>query len=137
LWAIGTAVAFALMALNFARLSRVIGTATAVTDRRWTEALENRRQRLQIGGQVSLLRSDRAGLVGTYGWRRPRVLLPPDCDSWSDERIDIVLGHELAHIRRGDWGIQVVAEAVRGVFWYNPLFWIACGQIRCESERAC
>ncbi len=137
LWAIGTAVAFALMALNFARLSRVIGTATAMTDRRWTEALENRRQRLQIGGQVSLLRSDRAGLVGTYGWRRPRVLLPPDCDSWSDERIDIVLGHELAHIRRGDWGIQVVAEAVRGVFWYNPLFWIACGQLRCESERAC
>jgi TonB family protein len=49
----------------------------------------------------------------------------------------IVLAHELAHIRRHDWCIQIAAEAVRAMFWFNPLSWIACTRLRRESEQAC
>ena len=48
-----------------------------------------------------------------------------------------MLGHELAHIRRNDWGIQIAAEMVRAVFWFSPVFWIACARLRRESEQAC
>ena len=48
-----------------------------------------------------------------------------------------MLGHELAHIRRADWPLQMAADVVRAVFWYNPLFWIACARLRRESEEAC
>jgi TonB family protein len=136
-WAVGAAVALILLGLSFIRLARVTRTATAITDRRWTESIERLAQLLNVRQSVPVLRSDQPGLVGTYGWRHPQVLLPPDCDSWSDERIRIVLGHELAHIRRADWSIQVAAELVRAVFWYNPLFWMACARLRYESEQAC
>ena len=46
-------------------------------------------------------------------------------------------GHELAHVARGDWGIQVAAKIVCGIYWFNPLFWIAYRQLCRESEQAC
>ena len=48
-----------------------------------------------------------------------------------------VLSHELAHIRRHDWLVQMGAEALRAVLWFNPLAWIVCHRLRRESEQAC
>jgi beta-lactamase regulating signal transducer with metallopeptidase domain len=48
-----------------------------------------------------------------------------------------VLGHELAHIRRSDWLVQLLAEVLRSVYWFNPVVWIACRRLRLESEQAC
>ena len=86
---------------------------------------------------VALLATPLPGMVGTWGWARPCVLLPDHCITWTDARIRIVLGHELGHIRRHDWGIQIAAEIVRAVFWFSPFFWIACARLRRESEQAC
>jgi TonB family protein len=65
------------------------------------------------------------------------VFLPANARSWSDDRIRIVLAHELAHIRRGDWAIQMAAEVIRAACWFNPLTWMACTRLRRESEHAC
>src|SRR5262249_47808385 len=53
------------------------------------------------------------------------------------ERIRVVLTHEFAHIKRWDWPVQLVAELARAVYWFNPLFWLICRQLRSESEHAC
>lgn len=136
-WALGFAIAFAPMLWSLLRLVRVTRRATAVTGRSWIELNEALRTRLSVRHDVALLKLDGSAMVGTWGWRRPRVLLPADCESWTDERIRIVLGHELAHIRRADWSVQIAADFVRAVFWYNPLFWMACRRLRRESEQAC
>ncbi len=48
----------------------------------------------------------------------------------------VVLLHELAHARRGDWMLYVVAEASRCVWWFNPLAWTVRTRLRRESEHA-
>ena len=48
-----------------------------------------------------------------------------------------MLAHELAHIRRSDWVIQIASELLRIVYWFNPLMWLASARLRLESERAC
>ncbi len=48
-----------------------------------------------------------------------------------------MLRHELAHIRRGDWIVQIAGELLRTAYWFNPLLWIACARLRQESEQAC
>jgi TonB family protein len=48
-----------------------------------------------------------------------------------------VLGHELAHVARGDWALQILAELVRALCWFNPFVWIACASLRRDSEHAC
>jgi hypothetical protein len=65
------------------------------------------------------------------------VLLPADAPGWPLDRLRIVLGHELAHVRRGDWIVQMAAGLLRSAYWFNPLVWIACRQLRLESEHAC
>jgi TonB family protein len=136
-WAPGFAISLLLILWSCMRLVRVTRRAAPVTDARWLAIGRELAARLNLRGEVALLESDLPGMVGTWGWRRPRVLLPAQCASWSDARIRIVLGHELAHIRRGDWGIQMAAEIVRAAFWCHPLFWIACARLRRESEQAC
>ena len=48
-----------------------------------------------------------------------------------------MLSHELAHIYRGDWIVQLCAELLRAAYWFNPLLWLACRRLRLESEHAC
>ena len=57
--------------------------------------------------------------------------------SWSADRIRLVLAHEIAHLVRRDWMIQLGAEIARAINWFNPLFWLACARLRRESEYAC
>src|SRR3954463_2027201 len=76
-------------------------------------------------------------MLVTWGALEPRILLPAGADEWTDLRIGAVLGHELAHVRRHDWFIQLVGELARAMYWFNPLVWIACDRLRLESERAC
>ena len=65
------------------------------------------------------------------------ILLPLAAHDWSGSELEVVLLHELAHIRRGDWATQLAAECVRAVYWFNPLIWLACRRLRLESEQAC
>jgi TonB family protein len=43
----------------------------------------------------------------------------------------------LAHVRRGDWVLQVGASLLRALYWFNPLVWVLCRRLRLESELAC
>jgi TonB family protein len=93
-------------------------------------------QPFELKRKVRLLQSPHA-ILGTWGVLRPCVLLPEDASSWSDDRLRIVLTHELAHIQRFDWLVQMIAELARAVCWFNPLFWFLCKRLRAESEPAC
>ena len=71
------------------------------------------------------------------GHRSPKILLPAAANAWPDQRIRVVLAHELAHVRRNDWLSQLSAELLRALYWFNPLVWLASRRLREESERAC
>lgn len=136
-WAAGFAMGLLMLLAGAVRLIRLTARATPITDARWLGLNAELSARLGVRRPVVLLATRLPGMVGTWGWARPCVLLPDHCMTWTDTRIRIVLGHELAHIRRHDWGIQIAAEMVRTVFWFSPFFWIAGACLRRESEQAC
>ena len=51
------------------------------------------------------------------------VLLPSDCLGWDREKLRIVLAHERAHVRQGDFYLQLAAGLYAAVFWFSPLGW--------------
>ena len=73
----------------------------------------------------------------TWGLFRPVIVLPSGAEHWPEDRRRIVLSHELAHIARHDWLLQICAELVRALYWFHPLAWLAAARLRQESERAC
>jgi HEAT repeat protein/beta-lactamase regulating signal transducer with metallopeptidase domain len=83
------------------------------------------------------LRSEAISMPIACGLLRPTVVLPAEADQWPDERVRVVLLHELAHVRRRDCLTQAVADAACGIFWFNPLAWMAVRELRRERERAC
>jgi TonB family protein len=136
-WVIGVLSVTALLLREAIRLARVAFGASIVGQSSCRELAREISQALMLRRNVQLMRNPNASVLGTWGALRPRVLLPRESDSWSTERIRVVLGHELAHVKRNDWLVQVIAEFARAIYWFNPLFWIACAQIRRESEHAC
>ena len=86
---------------------------------------------------MDLLLTRSRDTLATWGIRRPQILLPSDALAWETARTRIVLCHELAHIARGDWPIQITADLLRTLLWFTPFTWILCSRLRRESEQAC
>ena len=63
--------------------------------------------------------------------------MPADIDAWNAEDVRRALIHELEHVRRGDWMIQLMARTVCAMYWFHPLVWISWRQLCLDAERAC
>ena len=136
LWSLGAALMVATVAAQAWKLARLASAAERVTDGRLGRIAGDTAHALRITRDVRLLSSARGSVPMTWGVRRPRVLLPVSATGWSDERLRVVLAHELAHVRRGDWLVQMAAELACALYWMHPLFWVARHQLRRESELA-
>jgi len=134
-WLAGIVFAFAPLVAGLAGLRRVAARASRVHDDRLLDTLRAVMQKLRVTRHVVLLFDEAP--VGTWGASRPRIVVPREAIGWSDERLSAVLAHELAHVQRFDWAVQLAADVLRAVLWFNPLAWIVARQLRQESERAC
>ncbi|HWA91924.1 MAG TPA: M56 family metallopeptidase [Rhizomicrobium sp.] len=72
----------------------------------------------------------------TWGIFRPVVLLPRTATQWPRERLQAVLLHELAHVRRRDSLSQLVSLVACALYWPNPLIWLGARALRREAEIA-
>ena len=81
--------------------------------------------------------TDRVTVPFTCGFLRPTLVVPSSALAWTDDRIRVVLLHELAHVARRDCLVQAVVQAVCAVYWFHPLAWVGARHLRAERERAC
>ncbi|HDZ22257.1 hypothetical protein LCGC14_0274960 [marine sediment metagenome] len=136
IWAIGVAVCLAPMVLGRVSLWRLRRGAHALTDA-WSALLKQTSEQLGVGRRVTLLRSDRCTMPMVWGVFRVRLLLPAEATDWSAQRRQIVLLHELAHVKRWDCLVKIITQLACGAYWFNPLAWLAAKRIGSEGERAC
>ncbi len=117
------------------RLKRL--TAGAQELRGLQPAVDALARELGIGGRVRLLRSARCGVPFAFGLRQPTILLPANAGAWPERRLRAVLMHELAHIRRRDVLMQLIAYTICALFWVIPILWIAYDFLAREAEKSC
>jgi bla regulator protein blaR1 len=86
---------------------------------------------------VDVLRHEDVPAPFVCGLRRPSIVLPADASGWSEADLDRALVHELEHVRRGDWLVQLVARFATACYWCHPLAWVAWRRLCLEAERAC
>ncbi len=73
----------------------------------------------------------------TWGTWRPVVMLPSGAPDWRDERIELMLRHELAHVARQDCLARLLGQLACALYWPNPLVWFAARRLRLAQEQAC
>ena len=137
LWLLGVAVGAVSLLIQMLRLARFSSHASRITDGRWLRIVAEVSDQYGLGKPVSVLQTGSADLLATWGLFRPCILVPARAAGWSEERIRVVVCHELAHVRRNDWAVQIAADILRRLYWFQPLMWIAYRQLRTESEHAC
>ncbi len=66
------------------------------------------------------------------------ILLPVAALSgWSPDQLEMVLLHELAHVRRWDTLVNLIQRLVESALFFHPAVWIVSGWVRREREHCC
>jgi beta-lactamase regulating signal transducer with metallopeptidase domain len=86
---------------------------------------------------ILVVLSDDVSVPMTFGFRRQSIVLPARARDWRDEELRRALRHELEHVRRDDWIVQIIARISCAVWWPHPLVWLALRRFCTEAERAC
>jgi TonB family protein len=137
-WALGFSFVLLRLLAGLARLAWVSAHSKPLFDDSWMSTVLEISKFHKIDRSVRLLESSSAlAMPLTWGIFRPVMVLPSSAERWTEDRRRIVLSHELAHIARHDWFLQICAELVRATYWLHPLAWLAARRLRQESERAC
>ena len=72
------------------------------------------------------------------GWLKPVILLPASVlTGFSAEQIEAILAHELAHIKRCDYLVNMLQTGVEILGFYHPAVWWISKKIRVERENCC
>ena len=104
----------------------------------WQEKLSSLCLRLRVSRPVRLCESVLVEVPTVIGWLRPVILVPASAlTGLSAEQLEALLAHELAHIKRYDYLINLLQTAVETLLFYHPAVWWLSAQIRQEREHCC
>ena len=137
-WMLGVAV----LSLRFFFGWRVVqcarGAGQKLEDRAWLTRFENLKMRLKITRPVTMLVSATAAVPMVIGWVKPVVLVPAGLFlGLSVAQLEAILAHELAHVRRGDYLMNLCQTVVETLFFYHPMVWWVSDRLRKEREHCC
>ncbi len=109
-----------------------------LADAFWQERMARLAKRLAISRKLCLWESAIAHTPAVIGWIRPVVLLPASAISGlAPSQIEALLAHELAHIRRHDYLVNLLQTAIETLLFYHPAVWWVGRQMRAERENCC
>jgi beta-lactamase regulating signal transducer with metallopeptidase domain len=101
-------------------------------------SIDRLKARMGVGYAVALLESARVEVPMVVGWLRPAILVPVAALSGlAAPELDAILTHELAHIRRHDYLVNVLQCIVETLVFYHPATWWITHVIRREREHCC
>lgn len=104
----------------------------------WQRHLDRLAGQAGIRRAVRLLESARVSVPMTVGWLKPVVLLPVGVlTGLTPGQVEAVLAHELAHIGRHDYLVNLLQSVVETLFFYHPATWWLSARVRQEREHDC
>jgi len=121
-WILGFAVSIVSWFIQWQRVSRAMRHAT----------------RLNLDAPIPVLSCGKNVEPGVFGILKPVLLLPDGIlNRLSPPQLQVVLAHELCHVRRRDNMTAAIHMFVAALFWFHPLVWWIKARLVEEQERAC
>jgi beta-lactamase regulating signal transducer with metallopeptidase domain len=137
LWAFGVALFAIRLALAWSHVILLRRAAKTADGGVWEAAILLAR-RMRVTRPVRVLVSKLADAPSVVGWLRPAILLPAAALAGLDAaQLEAILAHELAHIRRHDYVVNMLQTIVETLLFYHPAVWWVSSRIRHERELCC
>ena len=103
-----------------------------------TDRIHQLAERLHINRLISLAESSAIQVPILIGHFKPMILIPIGmCTSLSMEQLETIFIHEIAHIRRKDYLMNMLQLVVEAIYFFNPFVWIVSGIMKREREHCC
>jgi beta-lactamase regulating signal transducer with metallopeptidase domain len=120
------------------RVSRLRQRARALEPSRWTGISQHVAARLGLRHLVRVVDTDLITSPIVMGWISPVIVLPLAAFAGlTPAQVEGILAHELAHIRRHDFLVNLLQPVVETLLFYHPVIWWISGRIRAEREHCC
>jgi beta-lactamase regulating signal transducer with metallopeptidase domain len=134
-WSAGAALMALRLLLGLAWVRRRSRPGAFREDPAWQGVLDRLAVRLGIGRKVILGLVDDLASPVTAGCLRPLVLVPASLvTGMAPQLLEALLAHELAHVRRHDYLINLIQSAIEILLFYHPAVWWLSHRIRVERE---
>jgi len=138
IWAVGVAAMSLWNLAGWIALQRLRSSGTKPTSREIQEQLTQLCTRLGVRRAVRILESARVRSPLMIGVFKPIILLPASiiCELPAAQ-LESILSHELAHIRRHDYLVNLIQSVIETLLFYHPATWWVSRRIRIERENCC
>ncbi|MEM7476956.1 MAG: M56 family metallopeptidase, partial [Planctomycetota bacterium] len=137
IWIAGTSFFLLRYAAVCFSLLRLVRRAQTGQDNTTLILIDRLKSQIGIKRSVQILYSDKIISPATTGILRPVILLPSvDSSRLHAEDLEMVLTHELMHIKRFDLAWILVANLAHALHWFNPLVYLAVDRLKQAMEAA-
>jgi beta-lactamase regulating signal transducer with metallopeptidase domain len=137
-WLAGVSVLTGRLCAGWVQVYRWRHRAVRQVAAEWQVALERLAVRVRVSRSVTLLESALVEVPTLIGWLRPAILLPASALAQLTARqLESILAHELAHVRRHDYLVNLLQTAIETALFYHPAVWWASRFARAEREACC
>jgi beta-lactamase regulating signal transducer with metallopeptidase domain/ankyrin repeat protein len=138
LWFIGVLILTARLTLGWTLMQRMCLSGTAIQDASCRRRFHQLMERMQIRVPVRLLESALVDVPTLIGWLRPVILVPASIFiGLTPDQLEAILAHELAHIRRYDYLLNLFQTVIETALFYHPAVWWIGHKLREERENCC
>ena len=137
LWTVGTVSTLIWLVTGIISVNRSLSKSSRITSGPWQKDLEILKRQYDLSEDIQLVFSQEFDYPLVFGFIKPKLVIPAkDLNKDSDFR-NIVLLHELAHIKRKDTFTQLFVHFALPLNWFNPLAWLAVKTLVKEQELSC
>ena len=138
LWLIGVLALSSRLVAGWLAVERVRRAAARPVSEAWLSRVKTMADRLRVARPVRVVESAVVNSPMVVGWLRPVILLPASAlTGLAPSQLEAVIAHELAHIRRHDYLVNLFQSTVETLLFYHPASWWISRQIRVEREHCC
>ncbi|WP_110055682.1 M56 family metallopeptidase [Chitinophaga sp. S165] len=134
----GVAVMTIKLTLDLLQLQQIRKKQVFPIDEAWEKHLQKLAVQLRIPRRVKLLISQYIQVPVMIGFLKPVILLPVAMfNNLTAEQLEAILLHELAHVKRNDYLLNIFQSIVETILFFNPFVWWISKNIRLEREHCC
>lgn len=137
-WLIGVLTLLARMLGGWWYLRRLRTLGLIPFDQKHLKRFKALQERLNIRSTVQFYLSELVTEPITFGFLKPIILFPIGLiNQLSESEVEAILLHELAHIKRHDFLINILQNCIEITLFYHPVIWWISGKIRNIREECC
>lgn len=138
IWLIGMVMALLRLLGNISYVFYLRNKLNFPVEEFWDEALNNIATKLNVKKSIAILESALVRAPVVIGHLKPIILFPIGAiNRLNVEEVEAILAHELAHIKRNDYLVNILINVTESIFYFHPAMWWLGSQIKAEREHCC